>query len=314
MAPGQDGQSNPTSHWYPNNQYQNSYQHATPYFGTCYVCGIFGNLGKHGPNWFNNQQSAQSYLGGLLSSTIPPLLSLNTPPNISSHIFTPNIPPVLTQQLTADYAMTQHAQDETVTKLNKMAKENRLIKQAVCKTYNTAATGVLWKAKNKTANPNGRTNNNKQHNRHLKSVRFSSKDQDMKPTTTPAQKAKSTKPILKWNTKTTIYYQQSVTMISEDTDSLDDTETDHAYDHSSDQEVMMDILCPDLDSESDSNEDDCLFGTEWLDTATELLVSNMHTMNGKVATFIIQQRTCVSTFWHWSYVLMYIGLSLWPNI
>ena len=50
---------------------------------------------------------------------------------------------------------------------------------------------------------------------------------------------------------------ESVTMISEDTDSWDDTETDHAYDHSSDQEAMTDILCPDLNFEDNS-----LFGTE----------------------------------------------------
>ena len=58
--------------------------------------------------------------------------------------------------------------------------------------------------------------------------------------------------------------QQPVTMSSEDTDSQDDTETDHAYDQSSDQEAMMYILCPDLNSESDS--DDSLFGTERLDS------------------------------------------------
>ena len=32
--------------------------------------------------------------------------------------------------------------------------------------------------------------------------------------------------------------QQSVTMISVNTDSQDDTETDHEYDHSSDQEAI----------------------------------------------------------------------------
>ena len=47
MPPGQDGQPNPTSPQYLNDQYQNSYQHAAPYFGTCYVCGIFGHLGKN---------------------------------------------------------------------------------------------------------------------------------------------------------------------------------------------------------------------------------------------------------------------------
>ena len=35
-----------------------------------------------------------------------------------------------------------------MTKLNKMAEENRLIKKVVCKTYNTVV-GMLGKAKNK---------------------------------------------------------------------------------------------------------------------------------------------------------------------
>ena len=102
------------------------------------------------------------------------------------------------QQLTADYIMSQHAWDEIMAKLNEMVKENMLIKQAICKTYNTAM-GVLGKAKNKTltANPNDRTNNCKQPNQGSKSVRISSRDQDTKSTTTPSQKAISTKPILK---------------------------------------------------------------------------------------------------------------------
>ena len=77
------------------------------------------------------------------------------------------------QKLTGDYVMSQHAWDEIMTKLNEMAEENGLIKQAVCKTYNTT-TAVLGNTK--------------------------------------------IKPILKTNTKTTIDDQQSVTMISEDTD------------------------------------------------------------------------------------------------
>ena len=111
---------------------------------------------------------------------------------------------MLTQQLTADYVMSQHVLDEITTKLNEMAEENRLIKQAVCKTYSTA-TGVIGKAKNKTlsASPNDRTNNHAQPNQGSESVRFSLRDQDTKSTTTPAQKAKSTKPNLKSNTKTT---------------------------------------------------------------------------------------------------------------
>ena len=101
------------------------------------------------------------------------------------------------QQLTVDYIMSQQAWDEITTKLNEMAKVNRLIKQAIHKTCNTA-TGVLGKAKNKTlmASPNDRTNNCQQPNQCSKSFRFSSRDQYTKSTTTPAQKAKPTKPIL----------------------------------------------------------------------------------------------------------------------
>ena len=72
---------------------------------------------------------------------------------------------MLTQQLTADYVMSQYARDEITATLNEMTKESRLIKQAVPKTYNTA-TGLLGKSKNKTltASPNDRTNNHKQSN------------------------------------------------------------------------------------------------------------------------------------------------------
>ena len=53
--------------------------------------------------------------------------------------------------------------------------------------------------------------------------------------------------------------QQSDTMISEDTDSQGDTETDHAYHQSSDQEEIMDFMYPGLNSDLDSDEDDGLF-------------------------------------------------------
>ena len=62
MPSGQDGQSNPASPQHPNSQCQNSYQCAALYFGTLYVCGIFGHLGKNCPDWVDNQQNAHSYL------------------------------------------------------------------------------------------------------------------------------------------------------------------------------------------------------------------------------------------------------------
>ena len=122
LPPGQDGQSSPTTTWYPGNQYQNSYQCAAPYFGTCYVCVIFGHLGKNVKIGLIIS-NVQSYLWGLPSTTVPLLLTLNTHPNISSHVFTPNKPPVLIQKLTADYVLSQNAWDEITTKLNEMARD-----------------------------------------------------------------------------------------------------------------------------------------------------------------------------------------------
>ena len=94
-------------------------------------------------------------------------------PNISCHKFTPNRTPVLTQQLTADDTLNQNAWDEIMTKLNEMAEENRLIKQAVHKTYNTAA-GMLGKAKSKTlvTNSDDKIHIKKKMNPASKGVRF----------------------------------------------------------------------------------------------------------------------------------------------
>ena len=50
----------------------------------------------------------------------------------------------------------------------------------------------------------------------------------------------------------------SLTVTREETDSRDDTETDHSYD----QEANTDFLFPNLNSESDSDKEDSLFGTE----------------------------------------------------
>ena len=61
--------------------------------------------------------------------------------------------------------MNQNAWNEIMTKLNKMAKENMLIKQAVHKTYNTVA-GMLGKAKSTAlvTNPDDKINITKQMN------------------------------------------------------------------------------------------------------------------------------------------------------
>ena len=113
------------------------------------------------------------------------------------------------QQITADYTLSQNAWDEITTKLNEMAKENRLIKQAVCKTYN-AMTGMLERAKSKISgtNPSDKINIKKEMNPGSKGIRFNLRDHDSKSMMSSWQKVKSTKPILKLNTKATTDDQQ----------------------------------------------------------------------------------------------------------
>ena len=170
---------------------------------------------------------------------------------------------MLTQQLTVDYVLNQNALNEIVPKLNEMARKNELIKQAAHKTHNTVA-GMLGKEKSKTpvTNPDDGINNKKQTNSGTIGVKFNLRDHDPKSMMTPSQKVKSTKPILKMNTKTMTDDQQSFTMIRVEADSWNDTETDHTYDHSSDQEANTDFLFPDFSSESDPDEEDSLFSTE----------------------------------------------------
>ena len=216
------------------------------------MCIIFDHLGKNCPNRTNNLQSAQFYLQCLSSPMGPLLLSLNTPKY--------QFPYIYSKQTTGSDAAVNDW-DEIATKLNEVAKENRLIKQTVHKTHNTAA-GMLGKSKSKTLVTNPRINTKKQTNPDSKVIKFNLRDHDSKSMTTPSQKVKSTKPVLKANTKTMTNDQQSVTMISKETESWEDTETDHVYDHSSHQGLNVDFLFPDLSSESDSDEEDSLFGTE----------------------------------------------------
>ena len=65
----------------------------------------------------------------------------------------------------------------------------------------------------------------------------------------------------------------------------------------------MDILCPDLDSVSDSDKDDNLFGTEWLDTATDHIVLNVQVMKSfnystqNLCQHFLRLEQCAHAYW-----------------
>ena len=78
----------------------------------------------------------QKYLRSMTMVATPPYLSrLNTPYSVLPGAFLPNSSPRLTQQLTSDYTLNPHVWNEIADKINKMAEDNRLIKQAMLGTY-----------------------------------------------------------------------------------------------------------------------------------------------------------------------------------
>ena len=122
----------------------------------------------------------------------------------------------------------------------------------------------MGKAKGKAlvTNPDDKINIKKQMNPGSTGIRFNLRDHGSQSMMTSSQKVIATRLILKTNALTTSDDQQSVNMVCEENGSWDDTEMDHAYDHSSDQEANSDILFPDINSESVSDEEDSLFGTQ----------------------------------------------------
>ena len=77
-------------------------------------------------------------------------------------------------------------------------------------------------------------------------------------------------------------------MICKENDPRDDTETDHAYNHLSDQEAYSDFLLLDLNSEPGLDGEDSLFGIEWLDNLSILdhVVLSMQEVEGKTCSCI----------------------------
>ena len=82
------------------------------------------------------QQNVPSYLRSTPTVTTPPYVNRpNTQPSVPPQDYLLNGSPGLTQQFTTDYTISPHVWNEIADKMNEMAEENRLIKQAVLSTY-----------------------------------------------------------------------------------------------------------------------------------------------------------------------------------
>ena len=115
-----------------------------------------------------------NYLKNATPVATPPYLNRpNTPLLVFLQAFLLNSFPRITQQLTTDYTLNPHVQNEISDKINEVEEENRLIKQAVLGTYERMK-GNYSNSKNRNQN-NPKDGNGKQMSqRGKKSVQFKS--------------------------------------------------------------------------------------------------------------------------------------------
>ena len=103
-----------------------------------------------------HNKNVPNYLGNTTPVATPPYLNRpNTPLSIFPQAFLPNNSPRLTQQLMTDYTLNQHVWNEIAHKMNEMAEENRLIKQAVLGTYERMK-GNYSRMRNNAKDDNGK--------------------------------------------------------------------------------------------------------------------------------------------------------------
>ena len=204
--------------------------------------------------------------------------------------FLPNSSPRLIQQLTTDYSLSPHVWNEIVDKMNKMAKENRLIKQAVLGTYEKMK-GKYPISRNRNQN-NPKDDSGKQiSQRGKKCVQFKSNTSTItghSPAVTLSGNVIGS--ILKSSSSLTTS-TNLVSTIAEETESQLDAEAEgQAHNLFSDCEVIMIILHPDIDYSSDSDSDKLNYTDERLKNlyVTKHIVSIIQPTPGRLATFNVK--------------------------
>ena len=167
--------------------------------------------------------------------------------------FLPNNSPRPTQQLTTGYTLNPYVWNEIDDKWTKWGKENRLIKQAVLATYG--------KMKGKYPIPRNRNQNNPKDDSGnqisqsgKKSVQFKSNTNTRTGhSSAVTHPGNATDSILKSNSNLATS-TNSVSTIAKETESQLDAEAEgQTHNLSSDCEVIMNIIHPDVDYSSDSD-------------------------------------------------------------
>ena len=130
-------------HW-QTQMYGNPYQQLQPHFAPCYTWCIRA-LEYKLPTASLCTKNVQNYLRNATPVATPSYLNRpNTPLSIFLQTFLRNNSPRLTQQLSTNYALNPCVWNEITDKMNEMAEENRLIKQAVLGTYKRMKGNVMY--------------------------------------------------------------------------------------------------------------------------------------------------------------------------
>ena len=186
----------------------------------------------------------------------------NTPPLVFPEVFLPNSSPRFTQQLTTDYTLNLHVWNKVAEKMNKMAQENRLIKQTVLCTYKKMKSRYsVLRTRNQN---NSKDDSDKQINQSSKkSIKFKpNSGTEIGHSSTVTHSGSAMYPILKSNPSLATS-NNLVSTIAKETESQLEAEAEgQTHNLSSDCEVIMNTLHLDVDYSSDSNSDKLTYADE----------------------------------------------------
>ena len=267
------------------------------YWGNCWKCGKFGHSGKECQNNITTANHGQIHNIPTNLQTIQ-LIRYPTPTS-------PARPPILAQQIMADFQLSQEAWTRWSSQMNEITETNKCLKKAVKCIYK--------KVKNVLKQDPKKTHNNMKASKKMqKTVKFienPTKDKRQKDTN-KTLKGKNVKNISKKNITPNMNTVSEI-QVSDSDKSID---TEDNENDSMDWRSLPDMATTSEDSDSSDND-----GTEWLDDS---FYEQNHTIikfricKVKIITFWSQTshyQTNNSSTGYWSYMLMHISTSIHEN-
>ena len=193
----------------------------------------------------------------------PPYLNRpNTSPLLFPQGFLPNSSPRLTPQLTTNYTLNPHAWNKIADKMNEVAEENRLIKQAVLGTCE-GMKGKYPISRKRNQNSHKDDSGKQISQSEKKSVQFKSNSSTGNGHSSAVTHSDSAMCLILKLNSSLATSTDLVSTIAEETESQLEAETEYqTHNLSSACKVIMNILHPDVEYSSDSDSDELTYADE----------------------------------------------------